>query len=432
MNRASLGEWLRWLEGVHPRAIDLGCERVAEVAQRLGLLPAPVPVITVAGTNGKGSVVACLEALYRTAGRRPGAYTSPHLLAYNERIRIAGEPADDTRIIRAFEAIDAARGEITLTYFEFATLAAAWCFREAGCDLWLLEVGLGGRLDATNAFDADVAVITSIDLDHMEWLGPDRESIAREKLGVARRGRPVVCADPDPPQSLVQGAAALNAPLLALGEAFRYSAGPAAWDWTGEGEQLRGLPRPPWMPDAALANAAAAVAVVRLTDPRLRLTGHSVRGGIAAARLAGRLQAVPAAAGGQWLLDVAHNPGAMRLLAAAIAERRGGGRVRAAFGLMRRKPLAELVGLLAPVVDDWFALALPDDDGWSTAEIGAAVADAGGRLIGEGGPDAAVATLDPITAPDDLTLGVGSFRVVEALLRAGVGGGVPGGTQFRV
>lgn len=430
MNRTTLAEWLRWLEGVHPHAIDLGCERVAEVARRLGLLPAPVPVISVAGTNGKGSVVACLDALYRSAGRRPGAYTSPHLLAYNERIRVAGEPVGDAAIIRAFEAIEAARGGITLTYFEFATLAAAWCFREAGCDLWLLEVGLGGRLDATNAFAADVAVITSIDLDHMEWLGPDRESIAREKLGIARRGRPVVCADPAPPQSLVTGAAALDAPLLALGEAFRIAPGPAAWDWEGERERLPGLPRPPWMPDAALANAAAAVAVVRLTDPRLRLAGQSVHSGIAGARLEGRLQALPARGGGHWLLDVAHNPAAMRLLAAAIAERRGEGRVRAAFGLLRRKPLTELVALLAPVVDEWFALALPDDEGWSTAELQSAVTAAGGRLIGEGSPAAAVAALDRLTAPGDLTLGVGSFRVVEALLRAGVG--VPAGTQFRV
>lgn len=429
MEHGTLAAWLQWLEGIHPRAIDLGCERTAEVARRLGLLPAPVPVVTVAGTNGKGSVVACLDALYRAAGRRPGAFTSPHILAYNERIRVAGEPVDDATIIRAFEAIEAARDEITLTYFEFATLAAAWCFREAGCDLWILEVGLGGRLDATNTFDADVAVVTSIDLDHMEWLGPDRESIAREKLGIARSGRPVVCADPDPPESLREGAAALGAPLLALGEAFRVIPEAAAWQWAGEGERLRGLPRPSWMPDAALANAAAAIAVVRLTDPRLRLTAHSVRQGIGAARLAGRLQVLPAG-DGQWLLDVAHNPAAMRLLAQAVRERGAGGRVRAAFGLMRRKPLDELVGLLAPVVDEWFALQLPDEEGWSAADLRAAITAHGGRLIGEGGAEAAVSTLEARTGRGDLALGVGSFRVVEALLRAGAG--APAGARFGV
>jgi len=428
LDRSSLAAWLHWLEALHPRAIDLGLERVGAVAGRLGLQPPPVPVITVAGTNGKGSVVACLEACYRAAGRRPGAYTSPHLLTYNERIRIAGEPAADATIIAAFEAIDAARGETTLTYFEFATLAAAWCFRQAGCDLWILEVGLGGRLDATNVFDADVAVITSIDLDHMEWLGPDREAIAREKLGIARRGRPVVCADPDPPASLVEGAAALGAPLLALGDAFRLRAAAGAWQWEGEGERVAGLPRPGWMPDAALGNAAAAVAVARLTDPRLALTPATIRAGLTAVRLPGRLQELPAGGGGHWILDVAHNPAAVTLLARAVEERRGTGRVRAAFGLMRRKRLAELVALLAPVVDEWFALEL-DDEGFPAAEIGAAIRAGGGEVIGEGDAATAVRTLEPLTGSGDLALGIGSFRVVEALLRAGAG--APAGAPFR-
>lgn len=428
MRNGTLAAWLRWLEGLHPRAIDLGLERVGAVARRLGLYPAPVPVVTVAGTNGKGSVVACLEACYRAAGRRPGGYTSPHLLAYNERIRIAGEPAADAAIVAAFEAIDAARGEISLTYFEFATLAAAWCFRDAGCDLWILEVGLGGRLDATNVFDADVAVITSIDLDHMEWLGPDREAIAREKLGIARRGRPVVCGDPDPPASLVDGAAALGAPLLARGDAFRLRVEAGAWHWEGEGERVPGLPRLAWMPDVALGNAAAAVAVMRLADPRLALTPTTIRAGLTAARLPGRLQQLPAG-DGHWLLDVAHNPAAVTLLVQAVAERRGQGRVRAAFGLMRRKRLETLVALLVPVVDEWFALEI-DDEGWSAAEISAAVRAEGGRVIGEGDAAAAVRTLEPLTGAGDLALGVGSFRVVEALLRAGAG--APAGAPFRV
>ncbi|MDZ7809697.1 MAG: hypothetical protein U5L11_05450 [Arhodomonas sp.] len=238
-------DWLAWLETLHPRAIDPGLERIATVAAGMDLERPDVPVITVAGTNGKGSTVAALVALADAAGLRVGAYTSPHVLEYNERISVAGEPVSDDLLLEAFDAIDCARGDITLSYFEFGTLAALWCFRRSACDLWVLEVGLGGRLDATNVVAPDVAVITHIGLDHTEWLGPDREAIGREKAGILRHGIPLVCADPDPPASVREAADALACPFHGIGEVFcveREAGG--SWAYADADVRLPALPAP--------------------------------------------------------------------------------------------------------------------------------------------------------------------------------------------
>jgi len=416
----SLDAWLAWLEGLHPREIELGLGRITEVADRLGLREASAPVVTVAGTNGKGSTVACLEAIYRAAGCRPGAYTSPHLLRYNERIRIDGAPVGDAAILDAFRAIDAARRDITLTYFEFATLAAAWCFRESGAGPWLLEVGLGGRLDATNCFDADLAVVTTIDLDHMEWLGDNREAIAGEKMGIARPERPVVCADAHPPRRIAERATAIGAPLWQLGRDYHYAANRQAWTWWHGDRRYADLPRPGWMGDAALANAAGAVMAVSGAHPALAVDPSAIRAGLTAARLAGRQARAPGPGAG-WLLDVGHNPSAIALLAERLAAHRSDGKVRMAFGLMARKPIAPLLDRLAPVVDEWYVLDLGDPQSHSCADITAALERDEQVVIGAGDAAGARRQMEARTTGDDLMVAAGSFRVVEAFMRIGVG-----------
>ena len=419
MSAATLDDWLSWLEQLHPREIELGLGRIGRVAQRLNLPVEQAPLVTVAGTNGKGSTVACLESMFRAGGHRPGAFTSPHLLRYNERIRIDGEPVGDDAILAAFRAIDRARGDITLTYFEFATLAAVWCFREAGASPWILEVGLGGRLDATNCLDADVAVITAIDLDHMEWLGDTRAAIAAEKLGIARANRPIICADPDPPSPIAETARALPAPLQQLGRDYHYRASDADWSWWDSDYGLAQLPRPEWMGDEALANAAGAVAVVSGRLPAFALDPAAIARGLASARITGRQTRIPGCGAG-WLLDVGHNPAAIDLLAHRLEGFRRHGRVRMAFGLMARKPLATLIARLAPVVDEWFALTLDDPQSFSAAAIEQALAEAGQTVIGQGDASLARSTLEARAASGDLSVAAGSFRVVEAFMRAGI------------
>lgn len=414
-----LERWLAWLEGVHPRGIDLGLERITEVARRLELQSDPTPIITVAGTNGKGSTVACLESILQAAGHRPGAFTSPHLLRYNERIRIDGKPVDDADIVAAFEAIDRARGSITLTYFEFSTLAAVWCFRAAGAHPWVLEVGLGGRLDASNCLDPEVAVITAIDLDHMEWLGDTREAIAGEKLGIARPHRPIICSDPQPPQRIAERAAALPAPLHQLGRDYGYASGDGDWSWHDDHRDYVHLPRPEWMGDAALANAAGAVAALTRGMPSLGVDAASVARGLATARLNGRQSRAPGPGDG-WLLDVGHNPSAIELLARRLAAHREHGRVRVAFGLMARKPLRVLIERLAPVVDEWYALSLDDSESHTAEAIERALADVGAVVIGRGDAAGARQQLEQRAAGSDLAVAAGSFRVVEAFMQAGV------------
>ncbi len=414
-----LGQWLKSLETLHPREIDLGLERISEVADRLGLRRDAAATIIVAGTNGKGSSVACLESMFQAHGARPGAYTSPHLLRYNERIRVAGVEATDDLILSAFRAIDAARGTITLSYFEFSTLAAAWCFREMGAAPWILEVGLGGRLDACNTFNADLAVITPIDLDHMEWLGDNREAIAGEKMGVIREGRPVVCSDPRPPARVAEVADALDAPLLQLGRDYTVQqVTDRAWDWCGpRGDYLAALPRPGWLPDTALGNAAGAVMAVRQPGP-FHLPLPAIHRGLQQARLVGRLQTM-LCRGHNWLLDVGHNPAAIELLAGRLEPVQG--RVRMVFGLMARKPLSPLLDRLVPRVDEWFCLELDDPQSHSPQQLRRALRARGAEVLGFGGADQAIEVIHEQSEPGDLAVGAGSFRVVEALLRAGVG-----------
>ena len=347
----TLAEWLAWQETVHPLEMDLGLARARLVHEALGAAGAPpFPIVTVAGTNGKGSTVAFAQALLTAGGGRTGTYTSPHLVDYNERIRIDGEPVSDAAIMTAFDRIDRARGGVTLTYFEFGTLAAIEVFRRAAVDAAVLEVGIGGRLDAVNLFDADAAVITPIDIDHVRWLGPDRESIGREKAGILRPGRPAVIADREPPESLVAEAERIGAPCLLLGRDFDAIPTNGGWRWKGPGGGLDELPAPPLSGRFQLDNAAAALTAL---DAVGRLPGAAaVRRGIASTRLAGRFQVLPGEV--PIVLDIAHNPHAARSLATTLRASRTPGREIAVAGLLEDKDAAGVVEATADVFDRWY------------------------------------------------------------------------------
>jgi dihydrofolate synthase/folylpolyglutamate synthase len=351
----TLAEWLVHIERQHPRSIDLDLARVREVATRLGLGKPAKRVITIGGTNGKGSTVAFIEAIARAAGWKVGAYTSPHLLVYNERVRVDGRNADDGELIVAFEAIEAARGGTSLTYFEYGTLAALWLFERSRLDLAILEVGLGGRLDATNLVDADVAVITTVDLDHQDYLGNDRERIGHEKAGIARAGKPLVLGEDDPPASVLRHAYAIGAAALRAGSDFLFERlDDRRWRWRELGFELT-LPMPRLAAPAQLRNAATAIAALRaLGQP---IPHRAYADGIAAARLPGRLQAFERD-GVQVLVDVGHNPQAARELAAWLRSSPRTGRTFAVFAALGDKDVAGVADALAESIDGWFLAGL--------------------------------------------------------------------------
>lgn len=339
---APLEAWLRWQESLHPQAIALGLERVSAVAHALGLPAAGPRTITVAGTNGKGSSTVLLGGIYRAAGYRTGVYTSPHLRRYNERVAVEGRPVPDADLVRAFTAIEARRGDVPLTYFEYGTLAALWLFREARVQVQVLEVGLGGRLDAVNLVDADAALLTSIGVDHVEFLGSDREGIAAEKAGVLRAGRPAVCADPAPPRAIAARAQALGAPLWQLGRDYRCQPVADAWNFLAPGAHYKKLPPPALRGAAQYWNAAGALAVVTRLQPLLPVPEHAIRTGLAGLRLPGRFERR-----GNVILDVAHNVEAARALADNLAATPAAG-LRLVVGMLADKPLEGFLQVLAP------------------------------------------------------------------------------------
>lgn len=355
----TLAEWLQWQESLHPTEIELGLERVGEVLKRLCADPLPFTVVTVAGTNGKGSSIAALEAVLRAGGYRVGAYTSPHLLRYNERIRLAGEEVADAALVDAFERVDQARGDISLTYFEFGTLAALRIFADARPDIVLLEVGLGGRLDAVNIIDPDVALITAIGLDHTAWLGEDRETIAGEKAGIMRAGRPVVCSDPSPPAAIAARARELDATLYQLGREFDFERDGETWRWWRQvppAQTYRGLPRPLPGGEHQYRNLAGALMVLSLLREKFPLEREQIVRGLAQMRLAGRLQTVPGEV--PLLLDVAHNPDGVEQLARVLAMAPVTGRNWAIVGMMGDKDLSGSLGPLLGLIAGWFPLDL--------------------------------------------------------------------------
>jgi dihydrofolate synthase/folylpolyglutamate synthase len=352
----SLQAWLARLEHLHPTAIELGLERVRRVWQAMRRAP-HFPIVVVGGTNGKGSSCADLEAILGAAGYRTGLFTSPHLLRYNERVRIGGREASDAELVVAFEQVDAARGDTSLTYFEFGALGAMAQFVAAGVDVAILEVGLGGRLDAVNVFDADVALVTGVDLDHQDYLGDTREAIGFEKAGIYRAGCPAICADPAPPTSLIAHAQAIGADLRCLGRDFTYEATTDDWAWRGGAVSWVDLPRPALAGSFQLRNAAGVLAVLEAVRERLPVDVGAIRAGLRSVTAPGRFQRIAAAP--ETIADVAHNPEAARALAATLRERPARGRTLAVCGMLADKDAAGVVAALAEAVDQWWVCA-PD------------------------------------------------------------------------
>lgn len=348
----ALGDWLNWQEQFHPRPIDLGLDRVAGVYARLDPHPKPIPTITVAGTNGKGSCVALLEAIYRAQGYRVGAYTSPHIIHYNERIRIDGQPVDDEVICDAFARIDAVRGDTSLSYFEFSTLAALAIFSRADVDIRILEVGLGGRLDAVNIVDPDVAIVTTIAIDHVDWLGHTEEAIGREKAGIFRAGAPAIVGDRAAPDSVLQTARDKRAHLLQLGQAFNYHKHEGSWDWLGNGVELQGLPEPVLPGEHQFRNAASVIMAVMCLQARLPMPASAIHQGLRSARLLGRFQLI--AGDIPVLLDVGHNPQAVQTLLEHLQQAFAGVKVHAVFAMMKDKDIPKVLAMMRERVAHWY------------------------------------------------------------------------------
>jgi dihydrofolate synthase/folylpolyglutamate synthase len=407
LSRRTLADWLAWQERLHPAEIELGLERVRTVLERMDLLRPCQRVFTVGGTNGKGSCVATLEALSLATGRCTGAYTSPHLLRYNERVRVDGIEADDAALVSAFEAVDAARGEISLTYFEFGTAAALEIFRRRGVHTAVLEVGLGGRLDAVNAVEPDAAVVTSVGLDHMEWLGPDRESIGREKGGIFRPGKPAVIGDRDPPASLL---AAAGTGALRLGVDFDWVDTPAGWCWQDGTRVLPGLPGAALPASALKDNAACAIAAFLALEPAAMTAGTAGRA-LGSIRLAGRMQRIPGEV--EWWLDVAHNPDAARVLAQALAAAPVRGRTWCVLGMLADKDAGAVAALLKDSVDGWFLASLPPPRGLAAEALEMRIdGTLGGLVTRAESVAAACAAAAAAARPGDRVVVCGSFHTV--------------------
>ena len=355
----TLDDWLAYCERLHPKSIDMGLDRVRAVAQRMSLT-FDCPVITVAGTNGKGSTCAMLEAILGEAGYRTGVFTSPHLIDFEERCRVRGQIVSAPQLVASFEKVEIARkadGEISLTYFEFTTLAILHLLKEAHLDVVVLEVGLGGRLDAVNIIDTDCAVITSIDLDHMELLGNTREAIGFEKAGIMRAGKPVVVSDPVPPQSIIDHAAAIGADLWRFGSDFNFSGDKQQWGWAGRGRRYAGLAYPALRGANQLVNASGVLAALTALRDRLPVTAQSVRNGLSMVELPGRFQIVP----GQptMVLDVAHNPHSVAALAENLDAMGFYPCTHAVFGAMADKDVAPMLARVGPMIDKWYFTDLP-------------------------------------------------------------------------
>lgn len=371
----ALADWLAWIETLHPRTIELGLERVHAVLDNMGLRRPAYTAIAITGTNGKGSTTAMCEAILRRAGYKVGAYTSPHLITYNERVRIDGRTATDAELCNAFERIEASRGTVPLTYFEFGTLAAFDLFQSANIDIAVLEVGMGGRLDAVNAIDADVSIVTAVDIDHVSWLGSTREAIGREKAGIFHAGRPAICGDPNPPEIIAAEAARIGARLQQVGRDFHIERTNTDWTWRA-GERLRaGLPHPSLRGDYQLYNAACALAALDALADRFPVTQANVRDGLISAVIPGRFQVLPGRP--VRVLDVAHNAQAARSLAATLKQQTIPGRTLAVFGMLKDKDIVSVVGPLAGVVARWYPATLNVPRGATAAQLIEALTAAG-------------------------------------------------------
>jgi dihydrofolate synthase/folylpolyglutamate synthase len=416
----TLADWLAHAEQQHPKTIELGLERVRAVAARLGLA-FECPVITVAGTNGKGSTCAMLESILRHAGYRTAVFTSPHLVRFEERLRVAGDAIEGAELVPHFEAVETARAEIPLTYFELTTLAILRCMAEGRPDVAVLEVGLGGRLDAVNIIDADCAVITSIDLDHMDYLGADRESIGFEKAGILRTGRPAIVSDPMPPQSVIDHAREIGADLWRFGHDFNVSGDKQQWGWSGRGRRYSGLAYPALRGANQLLNAAGVLAALEALRPRLPINAQAVRTGLAMVELPGRFQIVPGEP--TLVLDVAHNAHAVAALAENLDAMGFYPTTHAVFGVMVDKDLAPILSRIGPLIDRWYFTDLPTPRGAKASDLLAQWSaqntrkDAAGSLHAD--PMSALQAAIDAADPADRIVVFGSFFTVGGVLTHG-------------
>jgi len=407
----SLADWLAYQERTHPKAIELGLERSRTVAQRLGLLPAKATTLTVAGTNGKGSSVTLAAEIYRAAGYRTGRFTSPHLLRYNERIAIDGIEASDADLCRAFSAIEAARESVPLTYFEFGTLAALWLFREAAVEVQVLEVGLGGRLDAVNIVDADCALITNIGLDHTDWLGHDRDSIGFEKAGIMRTARAAICVDANPPPRLLQHAAAIGAPLALAGREFSWSLhADRRWNWQDGDRRYTLLPPPALAGEAQYRNAAGVLAAVSALQPQRPVSEAAIRTALPALVLPGRYQRC-----GNTLLDVAHNVESAEVLGDNLRSDGLAGKTWLVLAMLADKPVEGVCAQLAPLVRGAVFAGLPPPRGLEAAALQRRAASVGLNGQVEDSVEQAYRTAQSLAGPDERILVCGSFLTVAAV-----------------
>lgn len=421
---ATLAQWLAYLEALHPKTIELGLERVRQVAQRLDLSLDCIKIV-VGGTNGKGSTCAMLEAMLLAAGYKVGLYTSPHLIDFNERARVNGQLVSDAALVEQFAVVEAARGDTSLTYFEFTTLAVLRLFQYARLDAVVLEVGLGGRLDAVNIVDADCAIVTSVDLDHTDWLGDTREKIGFEKAHIYRAGRPAICADPVPPQSLLDHAASIGADLWLFGRDYNYSGDRQQWSYGGRGQRRAALAYPALRGANQLLNASAALAALESLRDRLPVQQQAVRLGLLQATLPGRFQILP----GQptVILDVGHNPHAAAVLAQNLDNMGFHPYTHAVFGMLSDKDVAGVVAKLGARIDHWYCAGLPGPRGGTGQSLAGQV----GRALPATASGSETATIsafdDPVQAyaaasakagEGDRIVVFGSFLTVAAVLQS--------------
>jgi dihydrofolate synthase/folylpolyglutamate synthase len=422
----TLAGWLAHCARLHPATMDLSLERTAEVARRLGIR-FTVPVITVAGTNGKGSTCAMLESIARQAGYRTGLYQKPELVHFEERCRIDGVAVAADDLVPHFAAVEAARGEITLTQFEFSTLAIVRLLSLAELDLVILEVGLGGRFDSVNAFEPDCVVITSIALDHMAWLGPDREAIGLEKAHVMRPGRPAIVSDPVPPASVVAHGEAIGADLWLVGRDFKHAGDRQQWSWSGShgeiSQRYHGMSYPALRGANQLLNAAGAIAALTALRDRLPITAQAVRTGLALVELPGRFQIVP----GQpaLVLDVAHNPQAVAALALNLDAMGFFPRTHAVFGAMADKDIPSMLSRMAPLVQAWYCCDLPSPRAAGAQALAAMVQQANAArpevpVQTFAGPAEALRSAAAVADPADRIVVFGSFLTVGGVLKEGL------------
>jgi dihydrofolate synthase/folylpolyglutamate synthase len=418
----TLDEWLAHCERLHPTTIELTLERVRTVKERLGLA-FDAPLITVGGTNGKGSTCAMLESIAMAAGYRVGLFTSPHLIRFEERCRVDGRMVEASALLPHFEAVEAARGGVSLTYFEFTMLAITRLLAASVLDLVILEVGLGGRFDAVNVFDADCAVLTSIDIDHAAFLGPDRESIGREKAGIFRRGRPAVVSDPLPPASVIDAARGIGADLRRAAVDFRFAGDRQQWEWSGRETRFSGLGYPALRGANQLLNASGALAALESLRQRLPVSAQAVRTGLATVELPGRFQVV--AGQPTIVLDVAHNPHAVAALAHNLDQMGFFPRSHAVFGAMRDKDIAAILARMVPLVDAWHFTDLPVARAATAVELAAIHAtvarrDGAAPVVLHHAPAEALAAAFAGADPVDRIVVFGSFHNVGPVLAHGL------------